>query len=100
MSYGSNEAVENAEAKCREDRAVEIATAAAKLVAAGDMGRDDAIGKVTNWHRQDIESEGDPTGTLAVENVFPTPSKTMSPKQVSAIASELMDQARQASDSI
>lgn len=100
MSYGSNEAVEDAEAQYREDRAVEIAGMAAKLVAAGDMGREDAVNKVAEWFRRDSEAQGDVTGTLEVENVLPLPSKEASPQQVAVIQSALMDLARDASDSI
>ena len=75
MNYGSNEAVENAEDEYREHCARLIAQNAAQLVAAGDMGRIDAIEKVTEWLRREGQAEGDVTGVASIENEFPSPSK-------------------------
>lgn len=94
MSYGSNDAVEDAEEKHRDHCAILIAQCAASLVAAGDMSRDEAIKEVTEWLRLESEAAGDPTRVAAVGNVFPTPSEASPQNQVSAIAFELMDAAR------
>lgn len=100
MSYGSNEAVEDAEDGYREHCAKLIAQSAAQLVAAGDMGRIEAIEEVTEWLRREGEAEGDVTGVVAIENEFPSPSKATSRTQVAAIASELLDAARAAADTL
>lgn len=100
MSYGSNEGVKDAQDAYRAHCARLIAQCAAQLVAARDMSRDDAIEAVTEWLRRDVEAEGDPTGVIAVENAFPFPSKVTPPDQVAAIAIELLDAARDASDNL
>lgn len=100
MSYGSNEAVENAEDDYRENCVKLIAQNAAQLVAAGDMGRIEAIEVVTNWLRLEGEAEGDMTGVAAIENEFPSPSKVMPRSKVAAIAHELLDAAREAADNL
>lgn len=100
MSIGSNTAVEAAEAKYREDCANLIAENAAGLVAAHDMDRDEAIQKAAEWLRQEGEANGDETGTVAIENAFPTPSKPIPRHQIVAIASELLDAAREAADDL
>ena len=97
MSYGSNEAVQEAEDRYREEQGNFIAEKAAELVAAGDMSREEAIEKVAEWLRVENEAEGDVTGVIGIENEFPKPSKTMPRNQVLAIASELMDAAQDAS---
>lgn len=94
MGFGSNIAVENAEADYREDCANLIAEKAAGLVAARDMGREEAIQKIVEWLRQEIVADSDETGTMAIENDFPSPSKAMPRRQIVAIAAELLDAAR------
>lgn len=94
MSFGSNDAVEDAEEDYREECAKLIAQKAAELVAARDMSREDAIKKVSEWLHNEAAAEGDVTGTLAIENEFPSPSKASPRAQVAAIASELLDAAR------
>lgn len=98
MSYGSNEAVENAEEDHREECASIIATRAAALVAAGDMSRLDAISALQDWLLREKEASTDPSGVLSIENVFPSPSKSASSSQIRAIAFELMDASRDAAD--
>ncbi|AXK38528.1 hypothetical protein [Crenobacter cavernae] len=100
MGIGSTLAVEEAEEQYREDCAKQIARTAAPLVAAGDMGRDDAIRTVTEWLRQGSEAEGDVTGVVSVQNKFPTPSKEVATKQVAAIVHDLLDAARAAADTL
>ncbi|TAK99358.1 MAG: hypothetical protein EPO09_01265 [Aquabacterium sp.] len=100
MSYGSDEAIQDAEDVHREHCARLIAQCAAQLVAAHDMGRDEAIQAITNWMRLDGEAEADPTGVMALENAFPSPSKLMPTRQVAAIAHELLEAARDASDTL
>ncbi len=100
MGIGSTIAVEEAEDEFREKRAHLIAQMAAGLVAAHDMGREEAIQKMAEWLRQEGEAEGDETGTMAIENVFPSPSKKIPHHQIVAIASELLDAAREAADDL
>lgn len=100
MGIGSSIAVEDAEDECREDCANLIAQKAAALVAARDMGRDEAIEKIAEWLRLEREADGDETGTLAIENELPSPSKKMPDKQVAAIAAELLDAAQDAAASL
>ena len=96
MSYGANEAVEDAEREHRDRCAILIAQKAAQLVAARDMGRDAAIAVVTEWLRREGEADGDVTRVMAIENELPSPSKEAPPSQVAAIASELLEAARDA----
>lgn len=96
MSYGSNEAVKDAEEAYRDECAQLVAEKAAQLVAAGDMGRAPAVEQSAEWLRQEGEAESDETGTLAVENTPPSPSKVKPTAQVTAIAAELLDDARDA----
>ncbi len=100
MGYGSNEAVKIAEDDYREECAEIISHRAAALVGAGDMGRIDAISALAEWLRKENEAEGDHSGVLSIENVFPSPSKVVPYAQVIAIAAELMDAARDAADSL
>jgi hypothetical protein len=100
MSYGSNKAVEDAQDEYREHCAELIAQYAAQLVAARDMGRIDAIKAATEWLRREGDAVGDVTGVAATENEFPCPSKAASQSQVAAIASELLDAARAAADTL
>lgn len=100
MSVGSTIAVEEAEDKFREECAHLIAQKAAGLVAAQDMSREEAIQKIAEWLRQEGEAEGDETGTLSIENVFPSPSKAAPPNQVAAITFELLEAAREAADTL
>ncbi len=100
MGYGSNGAVEDAEDDCREEKAELIAYKAATLVAAGDMGRAEAIVALAEWLSRENEADDDLSGVLSIENIFPAPSKSMPRSQVIAIASELMDAAREAADSL
>ncbi|WP_157651982.1 hypothetical protein [Burkholderia ubonensis] len=71
-----------------------------QLVAARDMGRRDAIQAATEWFRQEGEAVGDVTGVAAIENEFPSPSKAAPDRQVGKIASELLDAARDAADTL
>lgn len=102
MSYGSNIAVEDAEDEYREETARLIAMHAAELVAARDMTRDAAITAAVEHQRYCQEVERDPTGTVATldEAQRPQPSRSVSEKQIRAIADELMEQARDAVDSL
>ena len=102
MSYGSNIAVEDAEDEYREETARLIAMHAAELVAARDMTRDAAITAAAEHQRYCQEAELDPTGTVATldEAQRPQPSRSVSEKQIRAIADELMEQARDAVDSL
>jgi hypothetical protein len=100
MSYGSNQGVRDAEEDHRERVAMEIAHYAAKLVAAGDMSRPNAIRAVTDWYREEGVAAGDVTGVASNENKFPTPSREVPESQVAAIASELIDDARDAADTL
>jgi len=100
MSYGSNEAVEAAEDDYREQCAVLIAQTAAKLVAARDMGREEAISVATEWIRAENEADHDETGVSAALVEHPSASKIVSTPQIKAIAVELMDASREAADSL
>jgi len=102
MSYGSNIAVEDAEDEHREETARLIAMHAAELVAARDMTRDAAITAAVEHQRYCQEAERDPTGTVATldEAQRPQPSRSVSEKQIRAIADELMEQARDAVDEL
>ncbi|OJW46206.1 MAG: hypothetical protein BGO63_03810 [Candidatus Accumulibacter sp. 66-26] len=100
MSYGANEAVEDAENDCRKDYAELIAQKAAELVAAGDMGRDEAIEAAAKWLRQEHDADNDPTGVAGVECQEPMPSKTSPPHQVAAIKAELIEAAEEVAGSI
>lgn len=87
-------------AEYREACAIEISKQAAKLVAAGDMSRKDAISAATEWQRRAGEALGDVTGVLAIENTLPTPSKEAPPAELAAIEKELLDDARDAADTL
>lgn len=100
MGYGSNEGVEDAEDDYRERCAQQIAHHAARLVAARDMERADAIKEITEWMHRESEAAGDVTGTAAIENKFPAPSRVAPADQVAAIASQLLDAAREAADTL
>lgn len=100
MSYGANQAVNDAEDNYREECALLIAKKAAALVAAQDMSREDAIEALTKWVRQENEAEDDVTGVLSIENEFPSPSKNVPSNQITAIAAVLLDAAREAADTI
>lgn len=102
MSYGSNIAVEDAEDEWREEMALLIARHAAELVAARDMPREAAISAAIEHQRYCQEAERDSTGTVATldEAQRPQPSRSISEKQIRAIADELMEQARDAVDEL
>ncbi|QEZ48793.1 hypothetical protein [Cupriavidus oxalaticus] len=100
MSYGSSEAFQDGQDEYRENCANLIAQDAAKLVAAHDMSRPEAIKQVTEWLRREGEATGDVTGVAAIENKFPFPSKPVPQGQVAAIAVELLDAARDAADTL
>lgn len=100
MSSGSNLAVEDGEEKYREELALRIATDAAGLVAARDMDRAEAIHEATEALRRSIEADDDVTGVLATMNSAPKPSKVASAAQVAAIAQELLDDARDAAETL
>lgn len=100
MSFGSNEAVEIEEARHRERLGDVIASRAAYLVAARDMGQGEAIKVAKASVVRDQEEGSDPTGTLAIENEYPAPSKMMSAAEVAAIKSKLMESAQEAAEDI
>lgn len=100
MSFGSNQAVEDAEDDYKERCAALIARTAAELVAAGDASREEAIEQATEWVRNAEAADGDPIGATEVENKEPRASKASSKAQINAIAAELLDDARDAADSL
>lgn len=100
MSYGSNEAVEEAEDEYRENCAQRIAQIAAERVACGDASREDAIKQAAEYILNERAAESDPTGVIAAENTFPHSSKKCPPKQVTAIANELLEDARDAASNL
>lgn len=100
MSYGANEAIDGAEEEYREDCADLIAQRAAELVAAGDMGRDEAIDAVASWLRMEHEAGSDVTGVAGVECQEPKPSRKSPAKQVAAIKDELFESAEAAAANI
>jgi hypothetical protein len=100
MSFGSSHAVQMEEDRHREKLAEIIASRAAALVAARDMGRAEAIEVAKESVRRDQEEDSDVTGTLAVENEYPTPSKIMPSDQIARIKSELMDAAQEAAEDL
>jgi hypothetical protein len=100
MSYGSNAAVEDAMGDYREKCAQQIAWYAAELVAARDVGRQEAIKLAAEWLREELTADDDPTGVNAVDNAFPFASKDSKSSQVAAIAAELVEAARDAADSL
>jgi hypothetical protein len=64
------------------------------------MSRSDAIKAATEWVRRENEAEGDLTQVASIENELPEPRLAASLKQVNAIASELLDAAREAADTL
>lgn len=100
MSYGSNEAVDDAQDEYREQCANLIAQTAAQLVAARDMDRRKAIEEATEWLRREGDAVGDVTGVAAVETAYPSPSNASPRHQVAAIAAELLDAAREAANTL
>lgn len=98
MSIGSTLAVEDGEDQYREAAANFIAEKAAPLVAAGDMGPNQAIEAVTNFLRS--QSEDDPTGIASIENQLPAPSKNIPDNQIAAIKAKLIDAAQNAADTL
>lgn len=91
MSYGSNEAVEDAEGDHKEKCARLIARTAAELVASRDASRSDAIEQATH---------SDHSGVTDMENKEPHASKAPPSAQIAAIAAELLKDARDAADSL
>lgn len=100
MGFESNKAVLAAEEKYREQRANVIAEVAAGLVAAGDMGRDDAIQTAIDWYQSEDAADVDVTGTLAAEIKHPTPSKAAPPAQIAAIKAELIEAVMDATEGL
>lgn len=100
MSYGSNEAVDNADDNYREKCVQLIAQRAAELVATRNMGRKEAIAAAAEWLRNEQAADFDSTGVVASENVLPSPSKTPPVNQVAAIRDELLDAASDAADDL
>lgn len=100
MGIGSSWAVEVDEEKYREALALEIATRAARWVAAGDKTRDQAIADAAEELRQEIEAGNDATGTLTAELRDDPASKGASRQQIEAIRLELMDAAREAAENL
>ena len=96
MSYGANEAVEDAEYDYREQCADLIAQKAAELVAARDMGREEAIETAVGIMREENGASEDETGVAGIEVAHVEPSRQASSKQIAAIKLELMDAAREA----
>jgi hypothetical protein len=62
------------------------------------MRRNEAIQAAAEELRQEIEAEGDVTGSLATTIKSLAPSKAIPAKQAAAIKHELMDAARDAAD--
>ena len=100
MGIGSNQAVDDGEAAFKEDCAQLIAHTAAELVASRDTGRREAIEIATAWVRNDQAAQGDPTGVAEVLNKVPRARNVSPSEQISAIAAELIDDARDAADSL
>lgn len=100
MANGRNDAVEYQQDLHRERLADVIASRAAYLVAARDMGRQEAIKVAMESVRRDQEEGNDVSGTLGIENEYPAPSKMMPPGQVARIKDELMDLAREAAEDL
>ncbi|KFC73285.1 hypothetical protein [Massilia oculi] len=100
MANGRNDAVQMDEDKHREECGNIIADIAANLVAAGDMGRKDAIKEGVKWIRSSRDAAGDVTGTLDTELVYPKPSKQAPSDQVYKIKQELMDEAQEAAEDL
>lgn len=100
MANGRNDAVEMEEDSYREQCGNVILDIAAKLVAAGDMGRDDAIRAGVEWLRASRAADDDVTGTLAANLVFPAPSKEAPAEQVHQIKQELSDKAHEAAEDV
>lgn len=100
MGIGSNQAVDDDEAGYKEDCAQLIALTAAELVASRDTGRREAIEIATEWVRNDQAAQGDPTGVAAVLNKEPSARKVSPSAQIAAIADELLDDARDAADTL
>lgn len=81
MSFGSNHAI-RMEGDRHRERFVEIIASRAEAI---EVAKESA--------RRDQEEDSDVTGTLAVENEYPTPSTIMPWEQIARIKSELMDAA-------
>lgn len=100
MGIGSSWAVELEEEKHREALALQIATRAARWVAAGDKSREQAVADAAEELRQEIEAGNDSTGTLSAELRDDPASKGASRQQIEAIRLQLMDAAREAADNL
>ncbi|CAM8642719.1 hypothetical protein MCEMSEM18_03533 [Comamonadaceae bacterium] len=100
MSYGSNEAVEDAEGDHKEKCARLISRKAAELVASRDASRSDAIKQATEWLRHELATHSDHSGVTDMENKEPHASKAPPSAQIAAIAAELLNEARDAADSL
>lgn len=100
MSYGANEAVNDAEDQCREDWADLVAQKAAEIVAARDMKRKGAVDAAASWLRKEHEADSDATGVAETECQEPMPSKKASADQVAAIKAELLEDAEAGATSI
>lgn len=96
MANGRNDAVEMEQDKYREECGNVILDIAAKLVAAGDMTRQDAIQAGVDWITANREADNDSTGTLAANIEFPAPSKPSTEEQLYRIKQELNDAAHEA----
>ncbi|MCP3655817.1 hypothetical protein [Herbaspirillum sp.] len=100
MEMGSDLSVDDAEQDYKEACADVIATKAAELVASRDMERSEAIETALEELRQDIEADGDSTRTLETMIRTFEPSKKVPRAQVAAIKLELMDDARDAAETL
>lgn len=94
MGIGSSWAVQRDEDNYRERIAQEIATRAARWVAAGDKGRSEAIAAAADELRQESEAQNDITGTLEAELSDNPASKNSPSAQVEKIKAVLIDAAR------
>lgn len=100
MSYGANEAVEDAEDQYKEECAQLVARVAAEQVASRGCGREEAIEKAIEWLRNEQSAEGDVTGSKGIEIASPAARKSAPGPQVAAIANELLEAARDAVDDL
>lgn len=102
MGYGANEAVEDSEYDAKRSDAQEIAEIAASLIAAGDSSRVAAIEQAKTYMQLQKEAANDPTHTIATLDAaqMPRPSRKAPQAQINSIASELMDLAMDAAETL
>jgi hypothetical protein len=100
VEMSSDLSLDDANEQYREACADEIATRAARLVAARDMERTEAIKAVTEEMRQESAASNDVTGTLSTMIEVVNPSTVAHKAQIDAIKLELIDAARDAADTL